>query len=682
MRSLRFSQHRPAALGLLALLSALPVALPAQNRHGIDVTLLDRTVKPDEDFYRYANGKWLTKTKLPDDKPAIGTFEEIQERNDAVLHSILEKAAKEKNAPTGSIARKVGDFYCTGMDEKKADLLGAKPLQPYFEQINAVPDSGGLLEEIARLHRIGAAPAFGISIGQDDKNSSQIIVQIGQGGLGMPDRDYYLKDDAKTKEVRTAYLAHVTRTFLLLGETPADAKSDTDTILRIETRLAKASMDRVAMRDPNAIYHKMTLSELEAATPGTEWNRYFGTLGIADPGGMNIAQPEFLKEFSTMLTEVPLAQWKPYLRWNVVRAFSSYLSRPFVDENFQYGAALTGQKKMAPRWRRVMGVTDGALGEAAGQLFVAQSFPPAAKQRALELVLNLKAALRERIQTLEWMGEATKVQATRKLDAMKIKIGYPDKWRDYSGLTVGTDSFVQNVIRSNTFDFAYRINKLGKPVDRTEWGMTPPTVNAYYNPNMNEIVFPAGILQPPFFDAKADDASNYGAIGAVIGHEMTHGFDDQGRQYDAEGNLKDWWTAEDAKRFTERSSALVTQYGGYVAVDDVHVNGALTTGENIADLGGLKIAYLAFKKAQAAHPQPARKDGFTPNQRFFLAFAQAWRFKTTPKIERLIAQLDPHSPPRWRVLGTLYNMPAFADAFGAGDAQSVVKLGAGRVDIW
>ena len=670
-------------LGLTLALLTLPTVTPvfADEKHGVDLSTLDRKVKPADDFYEYANGGWLARTKLPADRPSAGAFEEIQERNNAILHAILEKSAKDTSAAPGSTARKVGDFYRTGLDEKKADLLGAKPLQPLLDQINAISDSASLLAEMARLHRDGVDVGFGFGVGQDDRDSAQQIAQVAQAGLGLPDRDYYLNDDPKTKDLRAQYAAHVTKMLALLDETPDAAKADTDSIMALETRLAKASLARVQMRDPVAMYHKMTVAALQTSAPQADWNLYFTTLGAPNPGPINVSTPDFMKEFAKSLNDVPLPQWKAYLRWHLLSSASPYLSKPFTDENFRFGSALAGMTKQSPRWRRVMGVTEGALGEALGQLYVDKAFPPAAKQRALDMVLNLKSALRDRITTLDWMGDATKTQALRKIDAIQIKIGYPDKWRDYSALVVGTDSYVQNVFRANEFGFQRELDKIGKPVDRTEWGMTPPTVNAYYNPNMNEIVFPAGILQPPFFDPKADDASNYGAIGAVIGHEMTHGFDDQGRQYDADGNLKDWWTPEDAKRFTERSKALVKQYGAYVAIDDVKVNGELTQGENIADLGGLKIAYIALEKSLEGKPR-TKIGGFTPEQRFFLAFAQAWRSKQTPKMERLLATLDAHSPNRWRVIGTLTNMPAFIQAFGASSPGAPARLGSGSVDIW
>ena len=667
-------------LGLAAVV--LPATVQAGEHHGIDPTIIDRSVNPTTDFFQYANGKWLEKATIPADLTGTGVFQEVFERNQKISHAAAEKAARDHTSSADSPTRKVGEFYRVGMDEALANRLGAAPLEPEIQRIMAISDKGMLLDEIARLHRVGVSAAFGAGVRQDAKDSASQIFNLSQGGLGLPERDYYLRDDAKSKDIRQQYVTHIARTLELTNTSKAEAEKGAANILAFETRLAKASMPRVEMRNPNVTYHKMTPDELKAQTPNIEWTRYFAMLGKADPGALNVSQTAFFTEFGTMLADVPLDQWKTYLKWHLLRSESPYLSRPFVEEDFAFNRAFTGQKQLAVRWKRVLATTDRSLGEAMGQLYVAQAFTPQAKQRALELVQNLKGVLRERLQTLEWMGEETRVQAVRKLDAIRIKIGYPDKWRDYSGLKVESDSYVQNVFRANEFEFQRRLDKIGKPVDRDEWGMTPPTVNAYYSPSMNEIVFPAGILQPPFFDPKADDASNYGGIGAVIGHEMTHGFDDSGRQFDADGNLKDWWTPEDAKRFTERSTALANQYSAYVAIDDLHVNGKLTMGENIADLGGLTVAYLALEKTLAGKPRPALIDGFTPEQRFFLAFGQIWRSKLTPERVRLLVQTDPHSPNRWRVFGPLANTPAFREAFGSGGTTDASTAGASIIRIW
>lgn len=682
MVTFRIARRTLGSLSLLALTLVPSAALRAQEQHGIDPTTIDKAIKPTTDFYQFANGGWLTKTQIPADRPSIGAFEEVNQHNETILHGILEQAAKETNAPADSPARRIGDFYRVGMDEALAETQGVKPLLPLFEEINSIKESTDLLPLLAHLHRVGVGAGFGIEIGPDLKDSKKVIFQMGQGGLSLPDRDYYTNEDARSVEIRKQYVAHVTRMLTLLGEKPEEAATDAKKILALETKFAKASLTRLQMRDPNAVYHKMSLTELKACTPGVEWERYFDALGLPDPGTMNIGMPEFMKAFGKTLSETPLSEWQVYLHWQTLSSFAAYLNKAYVEEDFRFSSLLSGQKEQSPRWKRVMRVTEGALGDALGQLFVAKAFPPEAKERSFTLVKNIMASLRDRLLALDWMGETTKAQALKKLDAIQIKVGYPDKWRDYSGLELGTDSYAQNVMRVNAFAFARELKKVGKPVDRTEWMMTPPTVNAYYNPQFNEIVFPAGILQPPFFDAKADDASNYGAIGMVIGHEMTHGFDDQGRQFDAEGNLKDWWTAEDAKRFAERGQALVKQYSGYLAVEKTPVNGALTIGENISDLGGLNIAYQAWKKTPQGMSDAPSIDGFTPKQRFFLAFAQVWRFKSSPEYARMLAGLDAHSPARWRVLGTLVNVPEFTEAFGPADAKSVVAFGSGKVRIW
>jgi putative endopeptidase len=676
-------------LSLLLVINATGASILADTRSsgsgrpGIDVKSIATRVRPCQDFYSYANGHWLQRNPIPADRSSWGAGSELYEKNLAVLHRILEDAAKNTSAPTGSITRKVGDFYRVGMDEAKIETEGVSPLNKEFARIAAVKDVQSLQDEIAHLHRMNINPAFGFFPYQDFKDSTRIIINIFQGGLGLPDRDYYTNEDDKSKEIRKQYVEHVAKMFELLGDKPAEAIERAKTVMDMETRLAKASMTLVQQRDPSAIYHKMTLEEVNALTPGYSWSRYFASLGVTDPGDINVAQPEFFKEAGKMLTTVSLEDWKTYLRWNLIAATAGKLSSPFVNESFRFnGTILGGAKELRVRWKRVLQATDQSLGEALGQLYVEKEFSPEAKTRAQTLVANLKAALRDRLLALDWISEATRKQAVRKLDAITVKIGYPDKWRDYSGLAVDGGSYVMNTLQANVFEFERNLKKLGKPVDRTEWGMTPPTVDAYYNPNFNEIVFPAGILQPPFFDARADDAVNYGAIGSVIGHELTHGFDDQGRQFDADGNLKNWWTAEDEKNYNERAALIEKQYNGYVAVDMLKVNGKLTMGENIADLGGLKIAYLALRKSLEGKPLPPKIDGYTPEQRFFLAFAQGWRRNTRPEALRLQIATDPHSPARLRVLGPISNMPEFFAAFGCHGSGTIARPEALRVKIW
>jgi len=674
---------------LLLAMNGTSASLLAQSQRsqprgrGIDASSIATTVQPCGDFYQYANGHWMEWNPIPPDRSSWGAGSELYEKNLAVLHEILEDAAKNTTAPKGSITRKVGDFYRAGMDEARIEAEGVTPLNKEFARIAAITDVPGLQDEIAHLHRMNITPAYGFFPYQDFKDSTRIIIYIFQGGLGLPDRDYYTNEDDKSKEIRKQYVEHVAKMFELLGDKAAQAAANSKTVMDMETRLARSSMTQVEQRDPNAIYHKMTITEVNALTPGYSWNRYFASLGVADPGDINVAQPEFIKEAGKMLTTLSLDDWKTYLRWNLISATASKLSSPFVNEKFRFnGTVLGGAKELSVRWKRVLEATDQGLGEALGQLYVERAFSPEAKTRAQQLVANLKAALRDRLLALDWISEATRKQALRKLDAIVVKIGYPDKWRDYSGLAVDGGSYVMNDLQAGEFEFERNLKKIGKPIDRSEWGITTPTVDAYYNPNLNEIVFPAGILQPPFFNAQADDAVNYGGIGSVIGHELTHGFDDQGRQFDADGNLKNWWTAEDEKSYNSRAELIEKQYSGYIAIDMLHINGKLTMGENIADLGGLKIAYLALQKSLEGKPRPPKIDGYTAEQRFFLAFAQGWRRNARPESVRLQIATDPHSPARFRVLGPLSNMPEFFSAFGCEGRSSIARPEALRVKIW
>jgi putative endopeptidase len=673
-------------LGLLCLplniiVGQTPTAV--QTGRGVYLKYIDASAKPCHDFYQYANGSWLANNPIPAERSSWGAGSELSEKNLEVIHQILEDAARDTNAPKGSPKRKVGDFYRSGMDEARIEAEGAKPLAPEFARIEAVKDVQTLQDALARLHRYNVNPAFNFFAYQDYKNSTRIISWLYQGGLGLPNRDYYTKEDEKSKEIRTQYVAHVAKMFELLGDEPGRAAAQAKTVMEMETRLAKASMTPVEERDPNGTYHKMTLAELNALTPGFSWNRYFKGIGIADPGDINVAQPVFYKEVGQMMTSVPIKDWKTYLRWNLINSQAGRLSSAFVNQDFNfYGKTVRGTRELRPRWKRINSAIDRALGEALGQLYVERAFSPQAKAKALEMVMNLKAALRDRLKVLDWISEATRQQALKKLDAINVKIGYPDKWRDYSALNIDNGSYVLNAMRADEFEFQRNLNKIGKPIDRTEWGITTPTVDAYYNPNFNEIVFPAGILQPPFFDPAADDATNYGGVGSVIGHELTHGFDDQGRQFDAEGNLKNWWTAEDEKNYNARASIVEAQYNEFSPLENLRINGKLTLGENIADLGGLKIAYLALQKSMEGKPRPPLIDGFTPEQRFFLSFAQNWRRNTRPETLRLMLATDPHSPPRFRVNGPVSNMPEFFEAFGCKAGDSGIRPENIQVKIW
>jgi putative endopeptidase len=650
----------------------------------IDSSNFDTSIKPADDFFQYANGGWLKRTEIPPEYSRWGAFNELIEKNNDALHTIAEKAANTPVDPKlAPETQKVGDYFASGMDEASIDTLKTQPLADEFKAINAMKDQQDLLKEIAHLHTIGVNALFEFGAGQDDKDSTKEIAQAVQGGLGMPDRDYYTKTDDASKKLRDQYVDHVTKMLTLLGDN--NAAEEAKRILALETKLAEASRTRVQLRDPIKNYNKMPVRQLQDLTPDWNWSNYFKNIELVEPGDINVRQPEFFKAADAVFKNTSMDDWKAYLRWHLINAAAPELSKDFVDENFNFKERiLRGTQQIKPRWKRVVISEDGAIGEALRKLYVGFYFPPEAKARALELVDNLKEALADRIKTLDWMDERTKQEALKKLAAFTVKIGYPDKWLDYSLLTVDRGPYVLNAIRAAKFESTRDVNKIGKPVDRTDWGMTPPTVNAYYNPNMNEIVFPAGILQPPFFYANADDAINYGGIGAVIGHEMTHGFDDEGRQYDAVGNLRDWWSPQSAAEFKKRSQAVVNQYNEYEPLPGLHVNGELTQGENIADIGGVKLAYAALQKALDKHPEERTKkiDGFTPEQRFFLSFAAIWKQKSRDEDQKLRLTVDPHSPARFRVIGPLSNLPEFQKAFGISDGSPMVRAAAKRVNIW
>jgi putative endopeptidase len=637
--------------------------------------------KPADDFYSYANGRWLLTHPIPPSYSSFGSFNEVNDNNQNDLHTILENAS-QADKPS-AVQRRVGDFYASGMDVAAIDAAGINPLRPEFARVAAVKTVADVTALIAHFHHIGVEAAFALGSEQDPKNSSMVIAGGGQAGLGLPDRDYYFRSDPKSVRIRELYVAHIARMLQLAGDSAASAQASAAAVMRLETALAQGSKTNVDLRDPVANYHKMPVADVQKLMPNFDWAAYFAGLGLAAPAVVDVGQPDFFKTFDGLLATTPVADWRAYLRWHLLHAAAPYLSASFVTANFEfYGRALSGTLELRDRWKRVLATVDGTIGEDLGQLYVAEYFPPRSKARMLQLVGNLRAALRDRLQHVEWMDEQTRAAAVVKLDALGVKIGYPDKWKDYSALKIDRGPYVLNVFRAQEFNVRRDLNKVGHPVDRTEWQMTPPTVNAYYDPAMNEVVFPAGILQPPFFDAKADDALNYGSIGAIIGHEMTHGFDDQGRQYDPHGNLTDWWTPASAARFKGLAAGIIRQFGAYVAIDDLHVNGELTQGENIADLGGVKIAYAALQRALAGKPRPANLAGFTPEQRFFLSFATAWRENIRPEELRLLVNTDPHSPPRFRADGPLSNLPEFAKAFNIPEGSFMRRSDADRVVIW
>ena len=655
---------------------------PAATVPAFDRSNLDTTCAPCRDFFQFANGSWLAHTEIPAAFPSWGSFNQLFEHNLDVLHDVLEAAARDDAAPTGSNRRMLGTFYRTCMDSAAADALGFEPLKPELDRIAAVNSATSLIAEAARLQRAGARVLFSFTAGPDAKHSSDVIAEAGQGGLGLPDRDYYTKADSASERLRQQYVSHVARMLELAGTGSDEARAAAQRIMTLETALASASMTRVQQRDPNAVYHKLTVAELGAISPGIGWEGYFSEVGAPAVGALNVRQPDFFKTLSELVRDRPMDDWRWYLRAHLIERFSPWLASPLATEAFHFEQVITGVKEQQPRWRRCVEATDNALGEALGQEYVARTFSPAAKRRALEMVHNLESVMEDRLHRLDWMGDTTRQQALIKLAGYTNKIGYPDRWIDYSPLRVEPGSFVANARRATEFDTGRRLAEIGKPVDRTRFGMTPPTVNAYYNPRMNEIVFPAGILQPPFFNPDADDAINYGGMGAVIGHELTHGFDDAGRQFDAVGNLRDWWTTADGDRFKAQAQLVVDQFNGYVAVDTLHVNGRLTLGENLADLNGLRIAYAAFERSLVGKPRPPRIDGFTPEQRFFLGWAQVWRGKYRAEYARLLVNVDPHSPPRWRVNGPLSNMTEFRQAFGCSAGDAMVRPDSVQPHIW
>jgi endothelin-converting enzyme/putative endopeptidase len=673
---LRFSV---VALAIACLLSFANAQQPTieKSEPALDVTSMDRSVDPCVDFFAYSCGGWIKRNPIPPDQSSWDTYSKMQDENLGRLRGILEAAAAP-DPKRNAVDQKIGDYYASCTDEKAIDAKGAAPLAPSLERIAKIGSKSEIADVAAAM--IDDNVLFDFASIQDFRDANQVIANADQGGLGLPDRDYYTKDDAKSVELRKQYLAHVQKMLELLGDKPETAAAEAQTVMRLETALAKGSMTRVERRDPKALDHKMTSEELEKISPEFHWPVYFAKVGMPSLSSLNVSSPNFFKALNDELAKESLADWKIYLRWHLVHADASHLSAPLLNENFAfYGKTLRGQQELQPRWKRCTQAVDGYLGEALGQAYVAKYFSPDAKKQALKIVKQIQAAMEKDINGLPWMSTATKQQALAKLHGMANKIGYPDKWRDYSKLEIVRGDELGNVERSRKFEFDRQLAKIGKPVDRGEWGMTPPTVNAYYDPQMNDINFPAGVLQPPAFDPNSDAAPNYGDTGGTVGHELTHGFDDEGRQFDAQGNLRDWWTEEDSKEFVKRASCISDQYSTYTIVDDIKINGKLTLGEDVADLGGLLLAYMAWKddtKGQTLDPI----DGLTPDQRFFVGYGQSWCGQVRDESKRMRATIDPHSPEKYRTNGVVSNMPQFQEAFHCKAGSPMVNQN--RCQVW
>jgi putative endopeptidase len=665
---------------IIFLMGSMACKQEAPKSKAIDKADMDISVNPAADFDNYANGGWKKRFPIPDEKSRFGSFDLLMDTGEVQVKNLISEIATQKH-DARTVAQKIADFYNTGMDTAKIESEGIAPIQALFDQIRSIQNKTDVMNVVATFHTRGIFPMFKIISEVDQKNSEMMVAYMMQGGLGMPDRDYYMNDDDRSKEIQAAYLLFLQKMLALTGTDEAIAKSDASVIYNLEKRMAAASMTKLEQRDPQNLYHKMNLDGIRRIAPEMDWAKYFQNIGLQNPGDFIVCQPDFLKALSQMISEVSVEEWKIYLKWNVINSTAAYLPNAFVNENFDFfGKTLSGQMAQRPRWKSVQGATNNALSEAIGQMYVQKYFPAEAKKRMLDLVGNLRISLGERIKQLAWMSDVTKAKAMEKLDAITVKIGYPDKWRDYSALHVSTDSYIANVLQARNFDFKHMIGKVNKPVDRTEWMMPPQMVNAYYEPTRNEIVFPAAILQPPFFYLDADDAVNYGAIGVVIGHEMTHGFDDQGSQYDKVGNLVNWWTDDDLSLFKERTKILADQFSSFTVLDTLKANGELSLGENIADLGGLNVAYYAMKNASTGKEVPI--DGFTPEQRFFLAYAHLWAQNIRDKEIVRRTKEDVHSLGRLRVIGPLRNLPEFHQAFNVKEGDYMFLSEADRAVIW
>jgi putative endopeptidase len=633
---------------------------------------LNKATLPTENFYAYANGTWQKNNPIPAEYSSWGAFNILNERVQKLVHQMLIKAAANTSAKPGSLEQKIGDFYFSGMDEALINKVGITPLNTEFAAIAKINNLVDLQNEMAHLHEQGVDALFGFGSMQDFKDSSLMVGAVMQGGLGLPDRDYYLKTDAKFKQIREAYVDHIAKMFVLLGDTPEKAALEAKTVMDIETQLATASMSQIAQRDPHAIYHMKLISDIDKETPNFNWSNYFHTFGLKDMKQVNYAMPEFFKTMNSLLEKISIDDWKTYLRWHVIDDYASFLSQPFVDENFKMATAMSGAEKIQPRWKRVVNTESGALGFAIGKMYVDTYFSSDSRRDVMNILTHIRAVLKTDIATLKWMSPATRQAALKKLELMDERIGYPDKWRDYSNLKVSRGPYVLNIINANKFLVQRDLNKIGQPIDRTEWAMTPQTINAYYDPSMNNLNLPAGILQSPFFDPKAPAAVNYGAIGFIIGHEMTHGFDDQGAQFDGHGNLKNWWSAADLAQFKKATECIAKQFSQYTVDGDMPVQGKLVVGEATADLGGITLAYRAFHRSDA-YKNAKVIDGMTPDQQFFLGVAHIWAMNMRPQQMRNQVTTDPHPPAQYRVNGSLANMPQFQQAFGLPDKSPMVN---------
>ena len=671
-----------AVLLVVSLSNAQQTQPSAKPQPVLDLSSMDQTIDPCTDFYTYSCGGWMRKNPIPPDQSSWSAYGKLQDENTAQLRGILEADAVP-DAKRNAANQKIGDYYAACMDEKAVEAASLTTLQPRFAEIDRLTSKSDLSQVVAdRAYSLPyrRSTMFRFGANQDAKDSAQMIAETDQGGLGMPDRDYYFKDDAKSQELRKAYLAHVQKMLELLGDKPESAAAEAQTVMRIETALAQGSMTRVERRDPQKLYHKMTVQEFEALAPSFHWNAYFTKVGLPSLASLNVAAPDFFKTLNAEIDKEDLASWKTYLRWHLVEANARYLPAAFVNADFDFhGKILSGAEQIEPRWKRCTEDVDDDLGEALGQAYVEKYFGAEAKQQVVEMVKEIESAMQQDISALPWMSAGTRPKAIEKLHAVANKIGYPDKWRDYSKLEIVRVDEMGNVLRARVFEFNRQLAKIGKPVDHGEWDMTPPTVNAYYNPQMNDINFPAGVLQPPLFDPKSDAAPNYGNTGGTIGHELTHGFDDEGRQFDAHGNLRDWWTPEDEKEFVKRASCISDQYSTYTIIDDIKINGKLTLGEDVADVGGLILAYMAWKEhTKGQNLQPI--EGLTPEQRFFIGYGQSWCSNERDENKRLRATVDPHSSEKYRANGVVSNMPEFQEAFHCKAGSAMVNQN--RCRVW